>query len=698
MFIKKLKDKLYYYFVTKNSLIAGEYEWYVDNHLDEHKNNRLSSWFLLIKLNLHYRILRKNTTLIKKDKEKASVNSKTRLPYPLPYSQGPESQLLNRIDPIYFVKGLLKYNVISFDIFDTLILRPFAKPSDLFMFVGKKLQCLEFVKIRVEAEKKAREIAFLQKGSYEVNIFDIYSLIERRTGINKEYGARIEFETELEFCFANPYMERVFKLLKNQGKTIIAVSDMYLPHDMLLKLLNKCGYDTIDKVFVSCEHNCSKGSGGLYKVVLREYQNSRLIHIGDNYDSDVKSAERSNIPSMYYKNVHEAGNPYRADGMSELIGSAYAGVVNTYLHNGINKLSPHYEFGFVYGGLYVLGFCNWIYKKAKKENIDKVIFLARDGDIYQRVFNMLYDDMANEYFYWSRIANNKYTLNVNRDDFLTRMVYHKALNPTPITISELLNSLSLTHLISRLNNFKLSENTLIVRENVKMIEDFFIENWSDVQKAYTMQQFHVSQYIKSIIGCSKKVAVIDVGWLGSGPLGIKYLIEKELNLDCKVYCWMAACRYPSANINELMNEEIEAYIFSRMMNRNLYDVHCNTNNGTNNIYFELFTQACYPSFAGFDDDGNFLFDIPEVENYECIKEIHRGIIDFVKQYIERFHDYDYMMNISGYDAYLPYRLLIRDLSFFRNHFSMFRYNRSVISDYTHQRMDTIEEVMKNAGL
>lgn len=696
MLIKKIKDNLYYYFVQKNALIANEYEWYVDNHIDEHRVNRMNSWLLLAKLNFHYRILRRRTPLIRKQES----NEQKRNNVKLPYLDGSESKLLNRLNPLFFAQELLKYDVISFDIFDTLVLRPFAKPSDLFMLVGSKLKCVDFVKIRIDAEKKAREMAYVQKGNYEVDIFDIYSLIERRTGINKEYGARVEFETELELCFANPYMERVFKLLKGQGKTVIAISDMYLSNDMLTKLLDRCGYQGIDRIYVSCEYNCSKSSGGLYKVVQQELQNRTMIHIGDNYESDIKMAGKLNISTKYYKNVHEAGNPFRADGMSELIGSAYAGIINTYLHNGVNQYNPYYEYGFIYGGLYILGFCNWIYRKAKREGVNKVLFLARDGDIYQRVFNIMFSDMPNEYLYWSRIANNKYTLSINRDDFLTRMVYHKAIGVIPLTISDILKSLSLTDLISKLSKYNLREDTLLVKENVKVIEDFFISNWDHVINAYENQGRHVYGYIKQKIGNSKKVAIIDVGWLGSGPLGLKYLIEQEMNTECKVCCWLAAsCSYnPLANINELMNEDIEAYMFSRMLNRNLYDVHAFTNKGTNNIFLELFTQAVYPSFSGFNDEGNFIFDIPEVENYSIIKDIHNGIIDFVKEYIDKFNHYEYMFNISGYDAYLPYRMIIRDPTFLKKHFSSIRFSRGVSGDHSKQRIETIGQILESVGL
>lgn len=41
---------------------------------------------------------------------------------------------------------VLKYDVISFDIFDTLLLRPFIKPTDLFWYIETNIILKVFIK------------------------------------------------------------------------------------------------------------------------------------------------------------------------------------------------------------------------------------------------------------------------------------------------------------------------------------------------------------------------------------------------------------------------------------------------------------------------------------------------------------------------------------------------------------------------
>ena len=698
MSFKDLKDKLYYYIVEKNSFIKRDYEGYVNNNLEEHRRNRLKSWLLLIKLSFYYRILRKSKPYFNNQRFGSSRVTK------LPYLDGAESEISNRRAVNFFAKELCGYDIISFDIFDTLIFRPFAHPWDLFMIVGYKLKCPDFMRIRREAEKEARENAKDTKGNTEVTIYDIYQVVERLTGIPKEKGIAVELETEMEFCFPNPYMQKIYNILLEQGKTIIITSDMYIPEVEMKKILLKCEYKNYSKLFVSCDYNCSKRDTGLYDLILRQFdineKKLKLVHIGDNYSSDIQAANSVGIETRYYKNVHEIGNKYRADGMSQLVGSIYAGIVNTHLHNGIKKYNVYYEYGFIYGGLYVLGFCNWLYRKVKQENIDKILFLSRDGDIYIKVFRELFPEIPAEYVFWSRIANVKYAADINRGDFFNKLIKHRANAVTTINVGDLLRSISLDKFINYLPENGLSAEEVLTTENVNLVENFFIKYWHEITETYTDEKKILGEIFKSIIGNNKVVAVVDVGWIGSGPKGIKYLIEEVWKIDCEVRCYVAASRHWSkgGNIIDLMNNEIEPYIFSEFKNRIHYDFHSKTNKGTNNLYFELFTQACHPSFSGVTEEGKYCFDIPEVENYGIVKDIQKGIIDFSKIYYKLFKNYSFTLNISGYDSYCPFRMIIKDLKFLKKYFYNFRYSRSVTGDHKNQTFETLGEIMEQVNL
>ena len=312
----------------------------------------------------------------------------------------------------------------------------------------------------------------------------------------------------------------------------------------------------------------------------------------------------------------------------------------------------------------------------------------------------MFDDMPNEYVYWSRIANLKYTAEHNRSDFLTRVVTQKVHSVIPSVVGDVLHAFGLEKFISKLSKFKLTPETILTEEVASYFENFIVSIYDDILKVYEEETKISEQMLKKIIGKCNKVAIVDVGWLGSGPLGIKWLVEEKLKLKCEVKCYVAASTYPktSFNINELMNETTETYIFSRLHNRSIYDSHRNSNKGTNNIYFEFFTQACHPSFSGFSKNGEYLFDVPEVKNYEKTKDIQKGIFEFSQLYLKFSKNNKYLRNISGYDAYMPYRFVTKSLKLIKTLFSDATYSRSVSVNVNSQGQETISDICKKVNI
>ncbi len=199
--------------------------------------------------------------------------------------------------PQEFVESILKYDVISFDIFDTCILRPLDHATDLFKLLEKDFNIPNFKDIRMQAEIISRSNS--KKSNGEINIYDIYTQLSRMCPISPK-DADKEVELEKRICYANPYMLEVFKLLKEQDKKIIAISDMYLPKNVITEILDKNGYIGFDDIYVSNEYQTNKQKGKLFKIAKKNYKKQKIIHVGDNYSADVLGAKKAKIDSIYY--------------------------------------------------------------------------------------------------------------------------------------------------------------------------------------------------------------------------------------------------------------------------------------------------------------------------------------------------------------------------------------------------------------
>ena len=117
-----------------------------------------------------------------------------------------------------------------------------------------------------------------------------------------EVGIQTEMDTELQFCYANPFMQEVYEKLQRLGKRIILISDMYLPKEFIGRILDKNGYFGYDKLYVSCEYGKSKIDGSLFALVRSE-QSGRIVHVGDNARSDIVMAKKNGFDAFYYPNV-----------------------------------------------------------------------------------------------------------------------------------------------------------------------------------------------------------------------------------------------------------------------------------------------------------------------------------------------------------------------------------------------------------
>lgn len=193
------------------------------------------------------------------------------------------------------------YDVVSFDIFDTLIVRPFWEPSDLFYLLQSDKCSKEIAQKRINAEKKARKKNVSVKD--EITLNEIYAELDENIGLLKNK----EIELEIELCKPRRSIKCIYEQAVDQGKIIICISDMYLPHDVIRTMLNKCGYDKVDRVFLSSEYLKTKAQGSLYDVVLKELkvEANKVIHFGDNYLADIISAENKGIKTFFCKTIRD---------------------------------------------------------------------------------------------------------------------------------------------------------------------------------------------------------------------------------------------------------------------------------------------------------------------------------------------------------------------------------------------------------
>lgn len=180
--------------------------------------------------------------------------------------------------------------IISFDIFDTLVKRKVKNPEDIHRLVYRKFlkqtgtNICRYQEKRVNAEREAGK----SKGTGEITLKDIFRCIDGISENNKKILLKLEEKTEISVCYPSLRMKEVYEGALKRGKRIVITSDMYLDEKIIKQILYRCGYRNFEKLYLSSSYNMRKSTGYLYETIRKDYPvlEGRILHIGDNVKSD----------------------------------------------------------------------------------------------------------------------------------------------------------------------------------------------------------------------------------------------------------------------------------------------------------------------------------------------------------------------------------------------------------------------------
>ena len=310
-------------------------------------------------------------------------------------------------DNLNKIKGKIKKSqVVSFDIFDTLLVRPFLTPQNVFAFLEESLKEPNFAEIREKAERDLKLHKNIDYATYD----DIYEILPKKFNYIKE----IEKEFEKKILFANPDMKLLYDYAKSLNKKIIITSDMYFPPEFLKEVLNKNGYSGFEKIYVSGYEKKAKFNGTLFSHIIKDLKLNpqEILHIGDNTLSDFKMPKQLGIEALRIKSPAEVFfNKYSS--LKEFADSnrknLTAGVI---IGQCIKKMITKFKFknywdffGYFWGGPFCYGLSKFIVEEMEKTGRRELICAARDGYTIQKIINLLNPEIRTHYVYASRAIN-----------------------------------------------------------------------------------------------------------------------------------------------------------------------------------------------------------------------------------------------------------------------------------------------------
>lgn len=431
----------------------------------------------------------------------------------------------------YLLNEINQYDVISFDIFDTLLMRKVVNPSTIFELVEKRLYKLDinysFVKYRRKAEKTLR----ISNQKIDYSIYDIYLEMKNISGITEEMMnliLDIEISLEKEFVVPRKEMLDIFNKIK-ENKTVILVSDMYLNTDIIEGLLIQNGINGYNDIYISCEKQAKKEDGSLWKAIVNKYGINKVLHIGDNEVSDVQKAVDNGInvhhilSSKDLFSLTNIGVKCRFDTFNT-IDSVMGGIIlNRFFNDPYSQnknkfnvtIDDPYVLGYVYVGPVIVDYLVWLIKKTESARFDVILFLAREGYLINKIYQIMKDKCKLKcdgvYFYTSRRASLVASISTKEDIKEALNVYYEG------TLINLLKNRFGIKNVMNIEDCKISlpNDATTVYSKISNLHKLILKEAKKEQETY-------KQYIDSIINDKDKIAVSDIGYSGS----IQYYLSK----------------------------------------------------------------------------------------------------------------------------------------------------------------------------
>lgn len=220
-----------------------------------------------------------------------------------------------------------QFHAVSFDVFDTALVRSCGEPHAIFDIVAQSCEVPDFARRRIEAEQRARKIH-----GKRTNLEHIYECLE--LPLEESDGTRdamrmilkeMELNAERSNLRAKPEILQLYSHAVEEKIRVAFISDMYLPSEFLRKILVTAGYKGLENsgfadaadsvsgsvagsasaeseqsqfVIVSCEEGKEKTDGGLFKAAIEKHGwTKNSLHIGDSIRHDLIGARRAGIKS-----------------------------------------------------------------------------------------------------------------------------------------------------------------------------------------------------------------------------------------------------------------------------------------------------------------------------------------------------------------------------------------------------------------
>lgn len=553
-----------------------------------------------------------------------------------------EQEKYGEINELTLRAEIHKHDVISFDIFDVLVMRKTLVKADVIDIVEDRLLKKGiYIPGYKEMRQKAEEEVVKQCGT----IYDIYKKLARYTGIVEEISKRaLEMELEIEnsvLC-SRAKMKELLLFALQKGKQVYLLADSYFPRDIMEGILRKHEITQYKNIFLSCEYRKTKEQG-LYSIFKNETSGEAYLHIGADAEKDVVCAEKNHIDtfvipraydmfctSSYLNLLYSLGSVNERSMAGMLIARVFNNPFSLYRAGGRPEIDRIYDFGYAFIAPLLTKYVLWIIEEVKKGQYEDVLFAARDGFITHRLYDFVIRELDVKlpkgiYFQTSR--NMCIFSSINDEDdikWIAEMPYDQ--NPGLMlkmrfnidTIDETIHSDAAAYALQFKNEI--------------------------LEKSSTVKKNYIKYMEKVGLKVNGKYAFVDFVSRGSCQVLLNKFIPFEIE-------GLYFGRYLTGN--DTISMFPSRSLFENLMGEYVYCSYAYENY----LFLETIMTSLKPSLASMDENGEPVFGREDrsEEELQYVKDIHSAIEDYFHDFIKNMYINDSEINKYFVDTIFSYR-------------------------------------------
>lgn len=508
-------------------------------------------------------------------------------------------------------RKIAEAEVVSFDLFDTLIMREVLTSADIIELLSAALQekgirIDNFAAHRLEAEKRlAKYGAPTLEAIYE----DILCKMDTQV-IRPSELAQMEWEIDYRTILARHAVCEVYEHCIRQGKSVYIVTDTYYRQKQIEAVLEKCHLTGYQGLLASCEYGTGKTQKLFAKLRERE-GNRKYLHIGDDLTADMEMAGKEGMDTYHIFSGEELLDAVGGMGIEECMESISerlkAGMFAARLFNDPFQfesedrrigLADAYDIGYLICAPVITDFLFWFRERVQHYGIKNIWFGARDGYLLQKLYRMLEEDAETVYFHTSRTAAIR---------------------------AGMMDDSDIAYVESMRFGGTLEEN-LRVRFGLEAAENGCDKSMGllDYRESILMHaQEERRKYRTYIGGLDRKegeIAFFDFVAKGTTQMYVQRMVEPH----------MKGLYFLQLEPDFMRDKGVDIEPFYRIEETegsSIYD---------NYYVLETILTAPHPSVCGFDSCGRPLYaqETREERDIRCIERAQEGILDYLCRYLE----------------------------------------------------------------